>query len=359
MNRTPQLLVFVQIGSNPSPTLLHFARIAHSQLPVAKLILITDFPSKWSDFPGRVIEYLPTQRNSSILKIVRRFPERNQVSGSYWIYTLERLFALEILSQHYPLDSPVLHVESDNYSFIDVTIFETLKQRCRKLSVPRYSESLGIASVLFAPTLIELNSAIRGFEKIVDNSKEWLGDMALLGAALNSGFVDELPTRLSDAWVIDSALNENGFDKLLFDGLAIGQYLLGQDPHHTNGYAIPGHINECFADEIEEWRWKISEIESEVHYGLFAEHDHIDYRVANLHIHSKILVPLLDPLSLIWGTTVNTANGLSRPIPVLMPDYKIHSARISTLNKFRFARRNGWRHIMRESIKRITRMIAK
>ena len=355
MNKNSPLIVFVQFGLNPSPTLLHFARIAHGRLSSAKLVLITDLPSSWSDFPGDIVEYSALDRNDSISRLVRRFPERDQISGKYWIYTLERLFALEILGQHYSLTSPLLHIESDNYSFIDRLVLNELQQRCKKLSVPRYSEDLGIASVLFAPSLYELTATIKKFEQILDHTKEWLGDMALLGIALNSGIVDELPTRLSDAWDIDSVENSNAPTKLIFDGLAIGQYLLGQDPYHTNGYAIPGHVNECFTDAIKDWSWKI--FSSKIGSNLFVEKGGFEIRIANIHVHSKILIPQLSASNLKWQTIISTANKFSEPIPVQMPDNKIHDTRISLINKFRFARRKGLQHLPHDLYYRVKRIV--
>ena len=156
------LLVFVQLGSNPSPVLLHSAEIALAQFNSAKAVLITNFPSEWASFPGLIIEYnVQANRHTSVQKLAKRFPEREEISGSYWIYTLERLFALEILSDHFSESTPVLHIESDNYSLIDQTVFDEMIARCFKVAAPRFSDSQGIASILFAPTLTDLKQAIQ------------------------------------------------------------------------------------------------------------------------------------------------------------------------------------------------------
>ena len=316
-------------------------------------MLITDIPSSWAEFPGEIIEYSAQQRNNSISRLVRRFPERNQISGSYWIYTLERLFSLEILGRHYPLESPMVHIESDCYSFIDDQIYHELLKHCTKVAVPRYSSTEGIASVLFSPTLNVLNSTLNELGKIVDNSKTWLGDMNLLGIGLNTGLLNELPTRLADGWELPISRNENSPLKLIFDGLAIGQYLLGQDPYHSNGYAIPGHVNEYFPDEISKWKWGISSTAPNRKLFLFVENDKTEYRIANVHVHSKILVPSLKIENEVWTSIVDTANGNCEPIPKKMPDNQIHTGRISMLNKIRFARRNGFMHLLRQLLIRV------
>ena len=354
------LLVFVQLGVNPSPILLHSADAAIDQLGGAKAVLITDLPSEWTKFPGLVIEYnVQKDRHLSIQKLVKRFPERDEISGSYWIFTLERLFALEILCKHFSENTAVLHIESDNYSLIDQTIFDEMIARCLKVAAPRFSDSQGIASILFAPTLADLKQTIQKFSEYIDHSKSWLGDMNLLGLALNDGVIHELPTKLNDAWTIGPTILNNKKEKLIFDGLAIGQYLYGQDPYHTNGYAIPGHVNENFSEQITEWKWFIDEGFGGSHSNLNFEFKSTNFRVANIHVHSKIFLPKLEISDDTWIETIEIANGLKNPIARKMPLYEIHTVNISFRNKFRFARRNGWLHLLREATYRIRRLVSK
>jgi hypothetical protein len=347
------LIVYVQLGPNPTPTLIHFANISQRDSLHAESVLITDSPTSWQDFPGDVIDCTLYPRNGSISRLVKRFPERDQISGSYWVYTLERLFVLETLNYFYPADTPILHIESDCYSLVDDQIYSELVSRCDSVAVPRYSDSQGIASLLFAPSISLLLSTLSEFEGIIENSKIWLGDMNLLGIGLNSGLLHELPTRLADGWDLTIADCENIQQKIIFDGLAIGQYLLGQDPYHTDGYAIAGHINEYFWDQIDMWNWSISSTNPDQRPYLFAINDEVAYRIANIHVHSKILVPPLKNDDQMWKAIIATANGTIQPVPIQMPDNQIHSGRISAMNKFRFARRNGLVHVFRQIIAKI------
>ena len=347
------LIVYVQLGPNPSPTLIHFATISQRDSLHAKPVLITDAPTSWQDFPGDVIDCTLYPRNDSITRLVKRFPERDRISGSYWVYTLERLFALEILNFFYPSETPILHIESDCYSLVDSQICSELLTRCNRVAVPRYSDSQGIASVLFAPTISLLLSTLSKFEVIIDNSKIWLGDMNLLGIGLNSGLLHELPTRLVDGWDLKNANSENIQQKIVFDGLAIGQYLLGQDPYHTGGYAVAGHVNEYFLDQIDKWSWSISSAVPDQKPYLIAKDLEMEYRIANIHVHSKILVPPLEKDNQMWKAVIAVANGALQPVPLLMPDNQIHSGRISAINKFRFARRNGLIHMLRQLITKL------
>ena len=177
--------------------------------------------------------------------------------------------------------------------------------------------------------------------------------MNLLGIGLNSDLLHELPTRLADGWDLAFAGSANNQQKIIFDGLAIGQYLLGQDPYHTDGYAIAGHINEYFGDQIDMWNWSISSTHPDQRPYLFAINDEVAYRIANIHVHSKILVPPLEKDDQMWKAIIATANGTIQPVPKQMPDNQIHSGRISAMNKFRFARRNGLVHVSRQIIAKI------
>jgi hypothetical protein len=347
----------VQLGPNPSPTLIHFSIIAQNELGQARLVLITNIPAAWKDFPGHVIDCSLFPRNESIAKLTKRFPEREQISGSYWVYTIERLFVLEILGNFYPPEVPILHLESDCYSLIDSAIYSEMQLRCTKVAVPRHSQTQGIASVLFAPNLNSLNVTLKQFETVINKSKIWLGDMNLLGIGLNAGLLNELPTQLTEAWEIKTSGIPGDLQKFIFDGAAIGQYLLGQDPYHTNGYAVPGHVNEFFPDEINKWRWSISQISRGQKANLFAENAGARYRVANIHVHSKILLHPLENANPMWKTIIDTANGACQPVPMKMPDNKIHTGPISMINKFRFARRNGMKHMLHQlSIRMISRV---
>ena len=111
------LIVYVLLGDNPAPTLLDFASSANNYLPEAELVLITNRPLNWAQFPGKVIAITPEFRLNVILNIERKFPQKVEQAGRYWIYTLERLFVLGLLKLYFETSRPVLHFESDVLSF--------------------------------------------------------------------------------------------------------------------------------------------------------------------------------------------------------------------------------------------------
>lgn len=331
----PSTTVFVQLGKNPSPTLSSMAHSAKNFNKNTQLFLISDFPNIWKDFPGEIIGYEPTHRDEFISKFAKKYPELYSIAGGYWLYTLERLFALERIYDVLNYNSSFLHVESDVLTLLNDDEFELLKQRAKRIACPRFSANRGVASVLFVPNQSVLETTINCFTQILNEPKAPKNDMDLLGVCLNKGIIDELPTLPEHAWE-----NSQG-EKLVFDGAAYGQYLFGQDPFHTDGERISGFQNPDFGLKLQETRWEILESEANQASSLIYSHRGERYRVLNLHIHSKIILnpPRLD--STRWIVALREANGeVSRIADQYQPN-QIHTIKISLLNRFRIARRKG------------------
>ena len=337
---TPPVVVFVHLGENPTPTLVHFARVVKTRLPNADVVLITDLPGSHRAFPGRLIEYQNGIVPESIAVIRRRFPERKQLAGGYWIHTLERLFALLQLQADLD-DSPILHIESDVLLSVTQEHLVALNRYCRRTSVPRYSSDMGIASLLYSPSMEQLHHDLGVLENIlvqnINLGGKFLTDMQLLGLALNSGALQELPTLPEKAWGLGE-MTENR--KLVFDGAAYGQYLFGRDPVHSSGMRMSGHQNEFFPHQLSTFDWSLRQSRD----GLFTAGfmwDGSHFEIACFHIHSKEIVELPHFGSARWTRAVDEANGLcERKATGPHPDH-IHSQRVSFLNQIRLSRRNG------------------
>ena len=108
-------VVFVQLGGNPAPTLMNMARVAKSYLPKSRVILLTDLPGKWGDFPGEIFEYGVNSRSGVLKSLIKRHAELNDIAGGYWLYALERIFVLKSLDGIINQEEAILHFESDVY----------------------------------------------------------------------------------------------------------------------------------------------------------------------------------------------------------------------------------------------------
>lgn len=328
-------VVFVQLGKNPATSLSSMAQSAKIINRNIQLFLITDFPSIWKDFPGKVIGYESIHRDKFISKFEKKYPELYSVAGGYWLYTLERLYALERIYDDIPPNASFLHVESDVLILLNENDMELLNQKLKQIACPRFSAERGIASVLYVPNENVLERTIKSFTQILNGTKAPKNDMDLLGVCLNKGIIDELPTLPEHAWE-----NSQG-EKLVFDGAAYGQYLFGQDPFHTEGKRISGFQNPDFGLTLRETRWEILESNTNQSPSLTYSHHGVRYRVLNLHIHSKLGLnpPSLDETR--WFIALREANGeISRIADPYQPN-QIHTTKISMLNRYRIARRKG------------------
>jgi len=345
------LIVYVLLGDNLAPTLLDFASSASNYLPEAELVLLTNRPLNWAKFPGKVIALSPEFRLNVILNIEKKFPQKVEQAGRYWIYTLERLFVLGLLKLYFENSRPVIHFESDVLSFVDYSTYQLLLTNCSKVSIPRYSPIDGIASILFAPTIQVLSDTLDLMALTLDKSDKWISDMNLLGIALNSHLLQELPIDFARPWPIN-ALSPGTYKKqfLIFDGSALGQYLFGLDPVHTGGQAISGYVNQFYSQSLSTVTWKISTIDDHKKNMVLISFNECDYFVANLHVHAKIPLEALHPNSSQWNRFIDEANGTLKRLPHHFSEDVIWSKPITLRNRYRLAKENGTKWMITQAI---------
>jgi hypothetical protein len=212
--------------------------------------------------------------------------------------------------------------------------------------VPRFSRERGIASLLYASTIKELEAFLEKAQTLIDSDSKLVNDMNLLGQMLNANEVGELPSgRNLNHLVINSEMN------VVFDGAAIGQYLLGQDPLHTNNRVVSGFQNPDFPDWLSSRTWGIQKLKD---LDFIVSKSAMDrYFVATIHVHSKQIVPRLSSENTFWKQVIAEANNESpRYIGPLIED-KLHSARLNLLTRIRIARKKGLIKVLVDRLKRL------
>lgn len=337
---TAPTIVFVLLGENPAPTLYHFAHLAKNRRPNSDMLLITDFPKKHERFPGEMLEYRRANAFEPMQMVARKFPERRQLAGGYWLFTIERLFALGLLEEN-GIRTPVMHLESDVMLTATDEHEELLARHCERTSVPRYSNEMGIASFLYSPSVTQLQHDLKLLGEILQDQiatqRQFCTDMQLLGIALNAGQLQELPSYPKDAWLINSPGVER---RLVFDGLAYGQYLFGQDPVHSAGMRMSGHQNEFFQQNLSELRWSLGRSKSSDTTIGYEWGSH-RLELANIHVHSKEEIESPSLVSERWSVAIKEARGLhKRQITGPFADH-IHSQRVSFANRLRLSSQSG------------------
>jgi hypothetical protein len=346
------LIVYVQLGNNPSPTLRHYAEINSRLMPDAKSVLITDNSSHAVDFPGDVISYSGQGCLPGFTKYNKNNKAYSNIAGGYWRFTMERLFALTILQERYGDVCPVIHVESDVMLLLDAATLQTIKDNIKITSVPRYSSTDGIASILFSPSIKQLKEDLLRLDSVLEENLFVSSDMALLGLGLEHGVLGELPSHPKDGLIMKAEDDESS-TLIVFDGAAYGQYLFGQDPVHTSNRVISGFQNPHFQLSLSETSWRVKQREKLRRPSFVWENK--TYEVVSIHMHSKIRV---DPtISEMWENAINEANGLSvRATGPLIEDF-IHSIPSSYIDRIRMIRRRGLVQSIRNRIDRELRKI--
>lgn len=329
-------MAYVHLGTNPSPTLLSFSKQASTRLTDAEFVLITDHPELWLEFTGRVLTYKKSNRPDKFKKFARRNPEFENLSNGYWLFTIERIFALSILADKYPENTTILHFESDVFISINQDIVEILKGKFTTVAIPRFSDTTGIASLIFIPTISSLNHFIKCATMEIENDSSIRDDMRLIGTLLNSGQVDELPSGRNQEE--GEYLEYFGY-KILIDGAAVGQYLFGQDPVHTANRIISGYVNPNFPIDLRTYQWSIQKIRN--FYYVCAEDESSKIVITTMHVHSKVNLPEISPSSTYWIRVLLEANGKSERIQGNFVPDQIHSLPVGFFNRIRIARRSG------------------
>jgi hypothetical protein len=310
------------------------AEAASHHNPDIELALITDLPEQHSSFPGKLIEYRSSEINPWINKFVSKRREIEEIAGGYWLYTLERIFALRAILPVLE-DQIFIHVESDVYMNISEYSAQQIARQLNALAVPRFSADRGIASIMIAPSRDCLITGLNDLQDLLLSDSSIDNDMTLLGLALNNQILAELPTNPTKPLLILGCNDQE--IRVLFDGAALGQYLLGQDPFHTDGRRISGYINQETDFDASGFKYALRQSQQSPTESLYINENEI----LNIHVHSKMVLPPISSNAEIWIQAIGEANGtLQRKYGDYTED-TIHSQKISVVNRIRIAKRRG------------------
>lgn len=208
----------------------------------------------------------------------------------FWFKTLARFFVLDSFMQIHP-GLPCLQIEADVFLFpyFPVSHFYDLEA---EIAFPMESSKMGIASLLYLKNE-NVSSSLTKFALAAINDDGHVTDMSLLGKiAISDVFqflpLPTLPNYMSDAInqpeAIDLICDETNYFSGVFDGISVGQYLLGVDPRNSRGFRLVHYRQISHAINPEKLNFMFDEND---HLRLGEAHE--DSVVYNIHNHAKDL----------------------------------------------------------------------
>jgi len=208
----------------------------------------------------------------------------------FWFKTLARIFVLNSFMQLHKNES-CLQIEADVFLFQDFPLPKVFNLDA-EIAFPMESSEMGIASLLY---LKDQKSAQSLTDFALDAIKlnPQITDMSLLGQVAHSKILKfaplpTLPVSLQGALNQPEAINlvcQNSLcDTGVFDGITIGQYLLGVDPRNSRGKLILHRIQLSHAINPEKLSltW-----DGDKNLSLIAPNG--NSQIYNLHNHAKDL----------------------------------------------------------------------
>jgi hypothetical protein len=301
--------VFVHLGDVLPIELIRNAENLISLNPNAKVILLTDSTQK--SFPGFIKTINQDELRNVIKPYLDRFPETKERDGGYWEKTITRFLALDYLEDLINDDTSVFHFESDVHVILPLHLINAYineqYEKCMTL-FPRLGKK-GIGSVVYFPGRSALQSFIRNLVIEINNSSRQVSDMELLGTALDKNWALELQSVPSNNML---AKQSKYYGNLLFDGAAIGQYLLGVNPIHNEGILVSGYKNPYVEINWDLIQWRVSHFLGTQFPSIELEYFGEKFFMATLHVHSKQLISNVTTQSREWERVIFEANGGSR-----------------------------------------------
>lgn len=263
----------------------------------------------------------------------------------FWKHTTERFFYLDELISTFHLKN-IFHLESDVMLYADLA---------KELSIfINNYENIGLTfeneeRVVPGFVYIANEKASNDLTKYISsNVKDKITDMEILALYQKQNnqkvsYLPIIPSDYSKKHELVSIMNNsvsnpenfsNNVDQFnsIFDAAALGQYLGGVDVFHGN--SRPGFIDVyCIFDPSHfSFYWKEDTLRRKVPYIVFNKKE---YRINNLHIHSKRLLEFSSSLDIL-----PTVKGKKVLIPILngeqlKPDYRKPSLPYVTGDAFR------------------------
>jgi len=290
------LLVYVVLGKNYDELLNPYSDFASVNLKHAQRVLVTDNPKVYQDFQGDIVLYRRSERTRKTMDILKNSkPNLVGKAGDYWFLTFERLLALQAITEAYPSSTPVLHLEGDILSFINLGIFDLFRSAFQNATILRWREYAN-AGVAYFPNCKEIDFFVENLHREVELgglSDSWTIDMQILRSLLDKGLVSEFPTVIQEGTngqIILSSDHVYKNARIVCDSLDLGVYLLGRNSVYSKGIVSRGYRYEHIPWRVEETWWMLEEnvLNDKVVLNFKMKFLNEEFFVPFIHVNSKI-----------------------------------------------------------------------
>ena len=259
-------------------------------------------PKQWifEEYGAHCVFCESLHRTGDHAAFLRYSPLDAKISNGFWRNTSERFFYLQEVMNDLNL-SDVVHLENDNMLYVDVeSLIPIFRDHYPPIAMVLDNDERCVPSFVYVADASAMNHLARFMGDAAPAGKTDMEILACYFKAFGRSYSDQLPI-IMGAYVSEQPLRSQmghlAKDCLsyckhedlflsLFDGAAFGQYLGGLDPRYFDPQ--PGYVSErcLFNSSLLSYRWKVDAEGRKVPYAAYKD---CEYRINNLHIHSKNL----------------------------------------------------------------------
>ena len=289
-------LVFVHLGEAEASHLWSNIKHILRNHPESQIDVITSKTLSKPPISNSHVKFYTYQADEKISAILDYTSIDSSFRKGFWRYALERLFALTAHHQNHP-DQPLLHIESD-FLLLPNFPFETF-QSLTKPAWLKFDITRDIAGILYIPN----SSKSEWLSQIMTQElqkRTQMNDMQLL-SAISTKYPESvtiLPSSSSENSRLfsedrflsadDRRTVSSEFDKFdgIFDPLAMGTWLAGNDPRNAFGITRRFDTTSLLKGEtyVDPSKGSFTFSKTE---GLAIIDSGLKVKVFNLHVHSK------------------------------------------------------------------------
>lgn len=244
-----------------------------------------------------IIDYnavVDTNFNQCIQHYFNKFMVIPELKGreKLFIYAFERFFLLYQLMNQNQL-SNVFFLELDNLIYDDPEMWESsfASNEMSYMSINQNQGASGICFIQNKEILLKFTEYCKHF---IATHTGFMSEMTALHQFWeeNKDRVQLLPIHWpTDVVPKETYMNYDNYQNTIFDAAALGVYIGGRDPFHTDGVIVKGQKAHWSAIDYTNYtyKWEIDDKNRKIPYVLCPTMSATWIKINNLHIHSKDL----------------------------------------------------------------------